>query len=193
MGSFQTCEQDKVEIGNLNPRFGYPYVFQHHGRCEHIFFFAQARIVNPSDNLKLSEYPYISKVANCKCVNCYICGTSVANWIIIDCDRLPDDKSPLCDICFQSYCYVNGTKIGSFKAFPFLCKKVSLTQAHPSIDQQIDKNDSNSTPNPKNTESNTCDDTATFEHFDIKIELIEVSSDTSDDNLDNKNDKKKKE
>lgn len=40
---FNKAEIDKVTFSDLSVRFGYPYVYQHLGNCEHLIVFSDAR------------------------------------------------------------------------------------------------------------------------------------------------------
>lgn len=123
IGNFQTGNMNDTRIDSLKPRFAYPYVYQHQGKCEHIFIFSQARLINTQDCLSSKEYPYYSGVCGTKATFCYICGNSQAVWIVLDCKRLPLNKAPLCNDCLKSYCYIGDKKIDNFKCFAFSNRK----------------------------------------------------------------------
>lgn len=106
-------------MNDINIRMGYPYVYQHAADCEHIFVFADARLLTKSDTLKRSDYPYILGVHKVNTCRCNICETKISNWIVNGSNRLPHNFAFLCDTCFKSYNFINGKKIGSFKAYSY--------------------------------------------------------------------------
>lgn len=119
LGNFSTSEMQECKFIDLSPRIGYPYVYQHKACCEHIIIFSQIRLLNTNDCLSSKSYPYINKIARSKAKYCVICGVTFASWMIVDSDRLAQNNAPMCTTCFRSYNYIDGKKIGNFKAYPF--------------------------------------------------------------------------
>lgn len=119
IANFTTAEMVNTRFDDLSPRIGYPYVYQHKGCCEHIFIFSQMRLLNSDDTLCSKSYPYYSKIGRSKDRYCIICGVNTANWLVVNCDRLPQNQALLCNTCFKSYNYIDGKKIGSFQAYPY--------------------------------------------------------------------------
>lgn len=110
----ETCRIDSLRL-----RFGYPWVYKHQGNCEHVICFSDARLMSIDDELVRSEYPRIIKVKPKYTKLCMICGVHAARWITMEHERIPHNPSFFCDLCFKSYNYVNGTKIGNFLAYPY--------------------------------------------------------------------------
>ncbi|EEZ98845.2 snRNA-activating protein complex subunit 3-like Protein [Tribolium castaneum] len=115
---------ENVRIESLTPRFGYPYLYMHQGDCEHLFIFADARLLNSSDCLHSQFYPHVLKINRNINRMCFMCSVSFAKWIVVDSDRLPQHKVFMCTDCCNSYNYVNGEKLGSFKLYPYYEKHV---------------------------------------------------------------------
>lgn len=42
-GQFTVKKMEDTKIESLNVRFGYPWVYQHQGTCEHLIVFTDAR------------------------------------------------------------------------------------------------------------------------------------------------------
>lgn len=119
IGEFTTAKMDEVLLESLTPRFGYPYVFLHQGNCEHIFVFADARLMSPNDCLISKKYPRILTITRSPSTLCFICAIAKAMWIVLNCDRFPQEKVFLCTECCDCYLYVNGQKACKFKLYPF--------------------------------------------------------------------------
>ncbi|KAK4877913.1 hypothetical protein RN001_010419 [Aquatica leii] len=108
-----------IQLKELTPRFGYPYVYLHQGNCEHICVFSDAWVLSPSSNLNSKMYPMCIGIHQAYSKLCHICGTEGARWICLDSDRLPQDRMLFCNTCFKSYNYSDNNKIGDFKAYPY--------------------------------------------------------------------------
>ncbi|KAK5646794.1 hypothetical protein RI129_005258 [Pyrocoelia pectoralis] len=113
-----------TRIGELSLRFGYPYVYQHQGKCEHIFAFVDGWILNKKDNLNPEKYPICTSIHQPYSKLCSICCVEGAQWICVDSDRMPLNPMLLCELCFKSFNFVDGKKVGSFKAYPFFGQKI---------------------------------------------------------------------
>lgn len=119
IATFSTAEMNGTRLDSLTPRIGYPYVYQHKGCCEHIFLFTQIRLLSLNDCLCSSKYPYYNSIGRVRDKYCVVCGTNTASWLLCDSDRLPQNRSAMCTYCFKSYNYIDGKKIGNFKAYPY--------------------------------------------------------------------------
>lgn len=114
------------KLETLTLRLGYPYVYQHQGDCEHIIIFSDIRFTNAKDPSDSQAYPYYKNINRYLSQICMVCGTSSAKWVCVDSNRLPHEHSYLCQECFLSYNYIDGEKIGNFKAFPYFDKALVL-------------------------------------------------------------------
>nr|XP_050851641.1 snRNA-activating protein complex subunit 3 isoform X2 [Vespula vulgaris] len=119
LGPFHTDSMEKVTIDSLSVRFGYPWVYQHQGFCEHLIIFSDARLVQPYDELHISAYPRIQRIRPQRANYCFMCGILPVRWITTDHDRVPHNPCFFCENCFKSYNYIGGKKIGNFKAYRY--------------------------------------------------------------------------
>lgn len=87
-----------------------------------------SRLVTEDDNLSISSYPKIEKIKPIVGKNCSMCGILNVRWIVTEHSRIPHDTSYFCQNCFKSYNYVDGKKIGNFKAYRYPCIPELLRQ-----------------------------------------------------------------
>ncbi|KAL6260810.1 hypothetical protein P5V15_008336 [Pogonomyrmex californicus] len=120
IGPFKIATMD-AQINSLCTRFGFPWVYQHQGYCEHLIVLSDARLMSIDDVLALSAYPRIERIRPISGKNCICCGILNVHWIITEHDRIPHDVSYICNRCFISYNYVDGKKVGNFKAYNYPC------------------------------------------------------------------------
>ncbi|XP_046669091.1 uncharacterized protein LOC124359945 isoform X2 [Homalodisca vitripennis] len=121
-----TCDMSLMKVGNLNVRFGYPYLYVHQGVCEHLVIVNDARLVTGAESLRSRDYPLISAIPRYNSDCCNICHTSPACWIVTHNDRLLYDFTFLCKTCFKMFNYVDGKKCGNFKAYRCFQKSALL-------------------------------------------------------------------
>ncbi|XP_051156337.1 snRNA-activating protein complex subunit 3 [Leptopilina boulardi] len=119
IGSFDTALMEETRIDSLKVKFGFPWVYQHQGNCEHLIVFGDARLLNLNDDLAVSSYPRIHRIKPYINRYCMTCGIFSVRWITTDNERLPHDPCFFCESCFKSYNYIQGEKIGSFSAYPY--------------------------------------------------------------------------
>ncbi|XP_044010071.1 snRNA-activating protein complex subunit 3-like [Aphidius gifuensis] len=120
-GQFSVEKMEETKIESLNVRFGYPWVYQHQGTCEHLVVFADARLINPDDHLAIKNYPRVDRISCIRNSSCLLCADKPVYWITIDSDRVPHNPCYFCKKCFKSFNYIDGKKIGNFKAYRFPC------------------------------------------------------------------------
>ncbi|XP_011253397.1 snRNA-activating protein complex subunit 3 [Camponotus floridanus] len=120
LGPFKVATMD-AQINSLCARFGFPWVYVHQGCCEHLIVLTDARLVTENDVLSLTAYPRIEKIRPVVGKNCISCGIFNVHWILTEHNRIPHDISYFCNKCFISYNYVDGKKIGNFKAYNYPC------------------------------------------------------------------------
>ncbi|KAG7199293.1 hypothetical protein KM043_018149 [Ampulex compressa] len=121
VGPFQTGIMEDTQIASLYARFGFPWVYQHQGNCEHVIILSDARLIHCDDELSRSAYPRIVKIKPRSARLCMMCGLFSAYWIVTDSDRIPHNPCFFCDACFKSYNYINKKKVGNFKAYAYPC------------------------------------------------------------------------
>ncbi|XP_045466032.1 snRNA-activating protein complex subunit 3-like isoform X2 [Harmonia axyridis] len=118
VADFKKADMDKTKIKDLSLRFGYPYVYMHQGECEHIMVFGDGHILTENDCLNSKMYPRLYSLNKQMCTVCYMCNDDAACWIVKDYDRLPQSITYLCSKCTESYCTIDGKKIGEYKLYP---------------------------------------------------------------------------
>lgn len=78
-------------------------------------------MVTVDDVLVSSVYPRIERIRPVFGKYCIYCGIFNVHWIVTEHDRIPHDISYFCNKCFISYNYVDGKKVGNFKAYSYPC------------------------------------------------------------------------
>ncbi|KAG5867671.1 hypothetical protein JTB14_024938 [Gonioctena quinquepunctata] len=125
IGKFRVSAMEETLLETLTPRLGYPYVYIHQGNCEHIFTFSDARLIKPTDCLIPEKYPKIVSLCRPTSILCFICSVTHAQWMVMKCDRFPQEKVYLCTECCNSYLYKGCEKVGDFKLYPFYNQKAT--------------------------------------------------------------------
>ncbi|XP_003398260.2 snRNA-activating protein complex subunit 3 [Bombus terrestris] len=119
LGPFKTATMEDCTLDSLCVRFGFPWVYKHQGGCEHLIVFSDARFINCDDEVATSAYPRIVRLRPTSSKFCMICGIFTVQWITMEHERIPHNPCYFCDICFKSYNYINGKKVGKFKAYAY--------------------------------------------------------------------------
>jgi len=97
---------------------GSPLHYLHHGNCEHLFVISQIEVLTPrSKRPDRSLYPYPHAFSTFNRRTCYMCGIRSYSFIVEQSRRQLHDPSYLCRSCFLSFFYVDGVKVGQFKAY----------------------------------------------------------------------------
>ncbi|XP_037033559.1 snRNA-activating protein complex subunit 3 [Bradysia coprophila] len=119
IAELKTNSMEDTKFEELTVRLGYPYLYQHYGNCEHLFTISDIRLISATDSLVRERYPMLKIVSGTKSIICMICGVNEANVVVKDSSAHINDPSHLCTGCFKSYHYVDGKKVGSFKAYRY--------------------------------------------------------------------------
>lgn len=108
-----------TQLLDLEVRIGEPYIYQHLGRCEHLFIFNEISFAHTDDCLGKGSYPRLISAAKEKIKNCIFCNKSMASIVMVNHnDRTPVTVNHMCGHCFTSYNYDQiSDKIGDFKAY----------------------------------------------------------------------------
>lgn len=114
---------ETTTFNDLTIRLGAPYLYQHHGNCEHLFTFSDVRLIGAEDILCRSEYPIMDMMSLTRTTFCMICGKNEAVVIVTNSREHIYDPSFLCARCFESFHYVDGRKVGEFQAYRFCPNK----------------------------------------------------------------------
>jgi len=111
---------NKTMLKDLTVRFGYPYVYIHIGKCEHIIVFHQARMICETDEYQIEKYPVMPTIPNLKNTFCRVDNERMANWAVTDCYQFPENPMLICTTCLRTFCYNrDGSKRIPFRLFPF--------------------------------------------------------------------------
>jgi snRNA-activating protein complex subunit 3 len=120
----RTALMEDKKFDDLTFRLGYPQVYQHCGNCEHVFVISDVRLLAPSDCLTKDTYPILRSYANNRTATCNICAHFEPNYVVTNSERQIFDPSHLCELCFTTYHYKRGQKIGQFQAYRYYSPKV---------------------------------------------------------------------
>ncbi|XP_016993714.2 snRNA-activating protein complex subunit 3 [Drosophila takahashii] len=117
----ETLKVEKMEgkrFIDLTVSPGSPLHYLHHGNCEHLFVISQVEVLTPrSKRPDRSLYPYPHAFSTYNRRTCYMCGTRSYSFIVEQSRRQLHDPSYLCRKCFLGFFYVDGAKVGQFKAY----------------------------------------------------------------------------
>ncbi|KPI97053.1 snRNA-activating protein complex subunit 3 [Papilio xuthus] len=119
MGDFPKVDMHQVRLQDLVIRLGHPEVYIHQGNCEHLFTFSEVRLVGPAELVMAEQLPRHTAVLQHQTVYCTTCAEFGAKWVVVGCPRVPFDPAFFCDTCFMLYLYIDGKKIGDFKAYSY--------------------------------------------------------------------------
>ncbi|XP_001360915.4 snRNA-activating protein complex subunit 3 [Drosophila pseudoobscura] len=128
---FKVENMESTRIIDLTVRPGAPLHYLHHGNCEHLFVFSQIEVLptaNGGHLLDHSLYPYVRATNNYNRRSCYMCGLRGYEFIVEKSLRQLHDPSYLCRRCFLSFHYVNGEKVGQFKAYRIYDRPEALNE-----------------------------------------------------------------
>lgn len=116
---FKTALMEKTRMIDLTVSLGFPQLYQHHGNCEHVFVFSQLEVITNLQHqlISLSKYPEVLSVNRFTSRTCNICSKVNFVFVVQGSNRLLNDPSYLCHKCFLAFHYVDGKKVGDFKAY----------------------------------------------------------------------------
>ncbi|XP_002005077.2 snRNA-activating protein complex subunit 3 [Drosophila mojavensis] len=115
---FQVASMEATRFIDLTISLGAPVQYLHHGNCEHLFVFSQVEVLRPGSKfINPSHYPFLRSFSTFNRRACYMCGLRGYHFIVEKSRRQLHDPSYLCRRCFFSFNYVDGKKVGDFKAY----------------------------------------------------------------------------
>ncbi|ALC42465.1 Pbp49 [Drosophila busckii] len=115
---FKRAAMESTRFIDLTVSLGTPLHYLHHGNCEHLFVFSQLEVLTPHSKLiDRALYPFMRAFNTFNRRTCYMCGLRSYHFIVEQSRRQLHDPSYLCRKCFYSFNYVNGKKVGEFKAY----------------------------------------------------------------------------
>lgn len=115
---FKCASMEATRFVDLTVSLGSPLQYLHHGNCEHLFVISQVEVLLPfSKCLNRNMYPSLRALNSFNRRTCYMCGQRPYHFIVEQSRRQLHDPSYLCRTCFYSFNYVDGQKVGQFKAY----------------------------------------------------------------------------
>lgn len=115
---FKCASMEATRFVDLTVSLGAPLQYLHHGNCEHLFVISQVEVLLPfSKCLNRNMYPSLRALNSFNRRTCYMCGQRPYHFIVEQSRRQLHDPSYLCRTCFYSFNYVDGQKVGQFKAY----------------------------------------------------------------------------
>ncbi|XP_011406075.2 PREDICTED: snRNA-activating protein complex subunit 3-like [Amphimedon queenslandica] len=120
LNKFSSRDMSQVTFSDLKIRLGYPYLYCHHGNCEHIMIFNDIRLLTDKDIQDRSLYPLLNEYIKEFRKRCDVCDELTAMWSVIDDQVGTQSPSYYCDSCHKLMHYdKNGRKRGEFKCYPY--------------------------------------------------------------------------
>lgn len=102
-------------------RIGAPHVYQHYGNCEHVFTVSDVRLISATGDSRMRrDYPLVDMVQMGKKLMCSMCGIADAQVVVMDSVLHVQDPAFLCNSCFETCHYIDGTKVGEFRAYSYM-------------------------------------------------------------------------
>jgi len=106
---FHQATMEGSHFEDLTIRFGWPYVFIHLQKCEHLIRFTGARLLlNQLIQRNVNQYPMVIQ-APPSVVYCGACQTHLSRWVVRD-RLLPKKFMYFCHACFNSFYYYKGKR-----------------------------------------------------------------------------------
>lgn len=116
----KTSDMAQAMFKDLTVRLGYPQVYQHHGNCEHLFTFADIRLISATcDSRVRADYPLLRIISSTRSQFCRLCGLVEASIVVLNSDVHIHDPTYLCQNCFEMFHYVDNVKQGEFEAYRY--------------------------------------------------------------------------
>lgn len=123
---FKAADMASTKFEDLELRLGYPYLYCHHGNCEHLVIFSDIRMLNAHDSRRRVDYPLLTSLWHGKSRKCNVCNLLAPAWMTYSDQLAPQCPSFFCNDCFRKLHYTaEGRKVCEFKACPYhpeLCK-----------------------------------------------------------------------
>lgn len=144
----RTLQMQQTRWSSLRFRIGAPHVYQHYGNCEHVFTVADVRLIAATGDSRMRrDYPVVDRVALANQLRCVMCGLADADVVVMDSVVHVSDPAFLCNGCFETSHFVDGKKVGEFRAYAYINdRKATLTtddgivvQNEPLGEQEVQK------------------------------------------------------
>lgn len=92
-----------ITIHELRIRLGFPYLFVHHGCCEHLIVMQEVRLPHAGDAPCTHMYPLLIQTTKNMPKKCEMCGCVVASLAVINGSSLPKSPFRICDDCYNRF------------------------------------------------------------------------------------------
>lgn len=115
-----TLPMAATRLDAIRVRLGAAQVYQHAGNCEHVFCVSDVRLLGGGDARRRTDYPLVDVVTLRQWKACGTCAEAEARVMVRDSVWHVDDPTYLCEECFRSLHYVDGRKVGEFRAYEFV-------------------------------------------------------------------------
>ncbi|XP_030378955.1 snRNA-activating protein complex subunit 3 [Scaptodrosophila lebanonensis] len=117
--NFKVATMETTRFIDLTVSLGTPMQYLHHGNCEHLFVISQLQVLTPKSRCvsRQTFSPFMRSFNYFNRRTCFMCGSRRFYFIVEKSNRQPFDPTYLCRSCFYNFHYVDGKKIGEFKAY----------------------------------------------------------------------------
>jgi snRNA-activating protein complex subunit 3 len=130
INKFQSVNMSTVTFQDLHIRLGYPYLYCHHGNCEHPIIFTDMRLFSHIDVPNPDVYPLLSDFFKDVRKKCVVCEEFTATWVTIDDELASESPSYFCHSCFKMLHYdKDNNKLCEFKAYPYFDETTTLIES----------------------------------------------------------------
>ena len=90
----------ETPINSLSIRLYTPYLYCHRGKCEHIIYFTDVRMLHATDSHKVPDYPILIFKGRERRRKCALCRIHHARFIITEDKEMPESPMYLCHYCY---------------------------------------------------------------------------------------------
>eukprot|EP01135_Chromosphaera_perkinsii_P010392 Nk52_evm64s2118 gene=Nk52_evmTU64s2118 len=121
LGMFSSAPIESKKIEDLNIRLNHPYLFSHHGDCEHIVCFHGLRMLNPKCD-PVEEFPLmVYKPVSAKRY-CDVCSFYRADFVTIHDKLASSNPAFYCSKCYQAAHYGTDGKLlfSDYEEYPYV-------------------------------------------------------------------------
>lgn len=117
---YSATMMENVSFEDLELVLGHPYLYSHHGNCEHLIIFRDLRLFNSRhDAPYIENYPRLLYYTKIKRRPCHACAED-ATWITCDDELAPESPCFFCHSCFVKLHYsTDNEKMCQFKAYRY--------------------------------------------------------------------------
>ena len=107
----QSRLMDGARFIDLAIRLRYPYLFVHQGNCEHIMMFTELRLVNPSDDQYIEQYPKQVFRTRQMRHKCRMCASYPAQYVTKNDFHSGMSPCYFCEKCYTPFHYDKASKL----------------------------------------------------------------------------------